>query len=84
MERLAEEPVAVLLLFVNPPGGIDGEMFQNGLTYNRPRIFNPGTTDDVGTYRCRAVVNVTIDVTFISSAIGLLQIRSNKLYTLIM
>ena len=78
VERLAEGPAAVSLQFVNSPGGVDGDMFQNGLTYTKPHILIPVTTDDAGTYRCRAVVDVTINDTFISSAIGNLLMRSNN------
>ena len=84
MERLTERPVIVDISFVNSPGGIEGETSQNGSTYTEPRIFNPGVTDDVGTYGCRAVLDVAEDVSFISPfAIGLLQMQSNELYTLL-
>ena len=74
-------PAAVTLTFISSPGGTrDGEQSQIEPfnIYIRPREFEPLKTDDVGTYRCRAIVDVIVDVTFLSSnAIGVLMIKSN-------
>ena len=75
VERLVGTPT-VTLSFTNPPGGVSGGQSRDGLAYIRPRIFNPGKTNDVGTYTCGAIVLLSLGV-FSSTASEILQIQSN-------
>ena len=76
VERLPLMP-SVLLGFAFPPGGISGETSMDGDAYFRPHIFSPGMTDDVGTYQCRAVVDLPPASSFTSPLISdILQINS--------
>ena len=75
VERLVSTQV-VSLSFSNPPGGFAGEQSRNGLAYIRPRLFNPGTTDDSGTYTCIAIVRPSLGVYFVGSSSRILQIKS--------
>ena len=75
VERLAVTPI-VFLTFANPPGGTPGDQSQDGSAYNLPRIFNPGMTDDVGTYRCHAIVDTPSGGLFFGLTSETLQIRS--------
>ena len=51
VERLAVTPI-VTMTFTTQQGGEPRDQSQDGLAYVRPRAFQPGTTDDVGTYSC--------------------------------
>ena len=76
MERIVGEYVA--MLFRSPiPGGTPGDQSQDGSVYILPRIFNPGMTDDVGTYRCRAIVDTPSGDLFLVQTSEVLQIKSN-------
>ena len=75
VERLVGTPT-VLLSFSNPPGGVSGILFQDGLAYSRSRFFNPGKTDDVGTYTCVATIFLPRGFVFGSTSSGILQIQS--------
>ena len=72
VERLVDTPV-VILEFSNAPGGLSGDQSQDGLAYIRPRFFDPGMTDDSGTYSCIAII---LSWKFISSSSGTLQMKS--------
>ena len=77
VERLVGTPT-VILSFNNPPGGVSGDQSRDGLSYIRSRLFNPGKTDDVGTYTCVAVVIPSSGGFFgAASSSGTLQIQSN-------
>ena len=75
VERLVGTPT-VTLSFTNPPGGVSGDQSQDGLSYIRPRFFNPGMTDDVGVYTCLATVIPSSGGFFGSTSSGILQIQS--------
>ena len=75
VERLIGTPL-VILSFISLPGGVLGELSQDGSAYIIPRIFNPGETSDVGTYTCAATVISSSGGGFVSTASGILQIRS--------
>ena len=79
VERLAMNPaLSVTLTFIATQGGASVDTSQNESIYFRPRTFNPGMTDDVGDYRCRAIVDVTFDIVFISpNVLGVLRMQSN-------
>ena len=74
VERLVDKPV-VNLTFINPPGGAPGDQSQDESAYIRPRIFNPVTTSDVGTYT--GVATIITSGTFVSTSSRVLQIQSN-------
>ena len=74
VERLVGTP-AIILAFSNPQGGLSGSLYRDGLAYIRPRLFNPGTTGDIGTYTCVAVV-ILGWIFSSSSSGGTLQIKS--------
>ena len=76
VERLAETPL-VSLTFSDSPNGTQGELIQNGLTYIRQLIFNPGITDNAGSYKCHSVVCVASGSTnYSAQATGILKIKS--------
>ena len=75
VERLVGTPT-VILSFTNTPGGAPGDQANDGSAYTRPRIFNPGRTDDVGTYSCAASVISSSGAAFIVPSNNVLQIRS--------
>ena len=66
VERLVTP--TVILTFLNPPGGTAEDQSQDGSAYTLPRIFNPGMTDDVGTYTCFATVISILSTPFIGGA----------------
>ena len=68
--------LTVILSFPNPPGGAPGDQSRDGLSYVRPRFFNPVTTGDVGTYICLATVISSSGSAFISTSSGIFQIKS--------
>ena len=73
VERLVGTPT-VILGFSNSPGGLSGDQSRDGSAYIRPRFFDPGMTDDSGTYSCFAVI---LSWSFISSSSsGTLQMKS--------
>ena len=76
MERLVGTPT-VTLSFINPPGGVSGQQSQDGSSYIRPRFFNPGMTDDAGTYSCGAAVIPSSGGIFGTNASEILQIQNN-------
>ena len=49
----------VTLTYNEPAGGTPGDQSRDGSAYILPRIFNPGMTDDAGTYVCRADIQVS-------------------------
>ena len=79
IERLTDEPALVTLSFTVIQGGARGDQSRNGSVYTLPHIFNPGMTDDVGDYRCRASIDITFDVPALTSLniLGVLQMQSN-------
>ena len=74
VERLAVIP-SFILGFTVTQGGVSGDQSQDALAFIRPRIFNPGMTDDVGTYSCLASISI-LDVFFGGSISEALQIQS--------
>ena len=68
--------LTVSLSFISPLGGVSGQLSQDGLSYVRPRFFNPVTTGDVGTYICLATVISSSGSAFISTSSGIFQIKS--------
>ena len=74
----------VILTFDMPLGGTPGNQSRNGSAYIVPHIFNPGMTDDAGTYRCNISTLVMNDNDddeedddeFLGSIIEFLQIQS--------
>ena len=75
VERLVGTPI-VILSFNNPPGGSPGDQSPDGSAYIIPRIFNPGITNDVGSYICLSVVRPSSGGLFGGTASKNLQIRS--------
>ena len=84
VERLVGTPT-VGLSFPTPPGGASGEQSLDGLAHILTRIFNPGKTDDVGTYTCVVTVLPSFGGFFGAASSNILQIRSKHivLYTFV-
>ena len=76
VEQLVGTPT-VILSFVNTPGGAPKDLSHDGSAYILPRSFNPGKTNDVGTYTCAATVISSLGGAFISTASEVLQMQSN-------
>ena len=74
VERLVGTPTVLLLFSSLPGGGVTGNLFRDGLAYIRQHRFNPGMTNDAGTYACIAAV--LSNFFFFSTSSETLQIKS--------
>ena len=82
VERLVGTPTVTLSFINYPQGGVPGQLSRDGLSYIRPRFFNPGMTDDVGVYTCVAAVIPSSGGFFGSSSNGILQIQSMQCHNI--
>ena len=77
VERMVGERVDMSFRSGGTQGGTLGAQSQNGSAYILPHIFNPGMTDDVGTYTCRVTVEPPSGSFFTDQTSEELQIKSN-------